>query len=72
MNYDECLRSTYFDLESWLIVLLGLGISVILWRYGKTSFAIMSALAGLFLALSWAYLSKVCGCCQRKLQRRQI
>ena len=56
MNYDECLRSTYFDLESWLIVLLGLGISVILWIYGKTSFAIMSALVGLFLALSWAYL----------------
>lgn len=56
MNYDECLRSTYFDLESWLIALVGLGISFIFWRYGKTAFAIMSAFVGLFLALSWTYL----------------
>lgn len=56
MSYDECLRSTYFDLESWLIAFLGLCISFILWRYGKTTFAIISAFVGLLLALSWAYL----------------
>ncbi len=56
MNYEECLRSTYFDLQSWLIALIGLGISLIFWRYGRTAFAIVSAVVGLFLAFSWAYL----------------
>ncbi len=56
MNYEECLRSTYFDLESWLIALLGLGISFIFLRYGKMAFAIVSACIGILLALSWAYL----------------
>lgn len=56
MNHDGCLRSTYYDLESWLIALLGLGISFFFWRYGKMPLAIMSALVGFLLALSWAYL----------------
>lgn len=55
MNYDECLRSTYFDLESWLIALLGLGISFIFWRYGRMVFVIISAGISLLLALLWAY-----------------
>ncbi len=56
MDYDECLLSTYFDLESWLIALLGLGISFIFWRYGKKGFAMASSCTGLLLAVSWAYL----------------
>lgn len=55
MSYDECLRSTYFDLESWLFALLGLGISFIFWRYGRMAFTIISACISLLLALSWAY-----------------
>lgn len=54
--YFECQREAYFDLESWTIALLGLGISFIFWKNGKIPFAIMSALAGLSSALSWAYL----------------
>lgn len=55
MNYEECLRSTYFDLESWLIALLALGITLIFWKYGKMALAMVSACIGLFLAISWAY-----------------
>lgn len=62
MNYSECLRSTYFDLESWLIALLGFGISYIFWKWGKTAFAVMSACVGLSLSLSWAYLHYELNC----------
>ncbi len=62
MNYEECLRSTYFDLQSWLIALIGLGISFIFWRDGRTAFAIVSAVVGLFLAFSWAYLHYKLNC----------
>jgi hypothetical protein len=62
MNYDECLHATYFDLESWLIALLGLGISFIFWRYGKRAFAIISACIGILLAPSWAYFSYELNC----------
>ena len=55
MDYSICLRSTYFDLESWLIAFLGFGVSYIFWKLGKTAFAIMSACVGLSLGLSWAY-----------------
>lgn len=43
MNYEECLRSKQFDLGSWLIALLGPGISFIFLKYGKIAFAIASA-----------------------------
>ncbi|MEM7520985.1 MAG: hypothetical protein AAF307_08095 [Pseudomonadota bacterium] len=56
MTYDECLRSTYLDWESWLIALVSLAISFALRKYGKTSFAIVSGSFGLLLAVSWAYL----------------
>lgn len=55
MNYSECLRSTYFDLESWLITLLGFGISLILWKWGKTAVAMISACVSLSLGVLWAY-----------------
>ncbi|MEL6597358.1 MAG: hypothetical protein AAFQ47_15565 [Pseudomonadota bacterium] len=56
MTYDECLRSAYLDLESWLIFLISLAIAIALRKYGKTVFAIVSASFGLLIAVSWAYL----------------
>lgn len=55
MTYEQCLRSTYFDLESWAIVLAGLVMSIIFWKFGKNVFAIGSFGVGLLLAVFWAY-----------------
>lgn len=55
MTHDECLRSTFLDWESWLIVLVSLAISFTLRKFGKTAFAIVSGSFGLVLVVAWAY-----------------
>lgn len=56
MTYEQCLRSTYLDLESWIIALVGLVVSYIFWKYGKSVFAIVTVCIGQLLAVSWAYI----------------
>ena len=56
MTYQECLRLTFFDLESWVIALAGLVISFFVLRYGTRIFASVFAGLSLLLAISWAYL----------------
>lgn len=56
MTYEECLRSIYFDWESWLIALVALAISLTFWKNTKKGLAVVSACFGLLLASSWAYL----------------
>lgn len=55
MDYDLCLRSAFLDLESWVIFLAGLAVSVLLMRFEKRGLAITCFLIGLVLATSWAY-----------------
>ena len=56
MTYQECLRLTFFDLESWVIALAGLVISFFVLRYATRIFASVFAGLSLLLAISWAYL----------------
>ena len=56
MRYDECLRSIYVHLDSWIIALVGLTIAFFLWRFGKTGLAIACVGLSLLAAVSWAYL----------------
>lgn len=56
MTYEECVRSVYFDWESWVIALVALAISLTFLRYRKKIFAVVSFCFGLLLAASWAYL----------------
>ena len=55
MSYQECLHSTYFDLESWVVALVALVISLVLWKFGKRVLAIVCLCIGLLLAAFWAY-----------------
>lgn len=66
MNYQECLRATYFDLESWAIALVGLIVSFLLLRFGKIFFATICIAVGLLLAASWAYLHYELNCLELK------
>lgn len=56
MRYEECLRSTYFDLDSWIIALVGLTVAFFLWRFNKTGLAIVCVGLSLLAAACWAYL----------------
>jgi|TARA_R110002033_G_scaffold55834_1_gene104698 hypothetical protein len=56
MSFDQCLRASYFDAESWTIALAGMLIAFALWRFGKTVFAMICIGASLLLAAFWAYL----------------
>lgn len=55
MMYEDCLRSTFFDLESWGIVGVGLIIGLVLKRAGRVNAAIAISAAGALGALFWAY-----------------
>ncbi|WP_236626279.1 hypothetical protein [Actibacterium mucosum] len=62
MTFDECVRLTYLDWESWLILFVSLAISLGLWKIGKTVLAIVIGCFGLLFAGSWAYSFYVLTC----------
>ncbi len=62
MTYRECLHSMYSDLESWIIILVGMIIACLLWRFSRPFFAIACIGASPLLAASWAYLYHELNC----------
>ncbi|MEM6372375.1 MAG: hypothetical protein AAF727_06300 [Pseudomonadota bacterium] len=56
MTYEQCVRATFLDWESWLIALIALAMFLILRHFKRTVKAIGSGVVGVCLALSWAYL----------------
>jgi len=57
MLYEECLRSTFLEPQSWGIVTIGLilafGLNKIGWKYSAALMAILTMVVGLIWA--WGY-----------------
>ncbi|MGC3940964.1 hypothetical protein ACOTTU_24480 [Roseobacter sp. EG26] len=62
MNYQECLHSTFSDIESWTIAIVGLALAFVLRRFGRTSIAVVVASVGVAFAVFWAYLHYELNC----------
>ena len=54
MTYEECLRTSFFDYQSWSIALIGLGIAFGLIIVGRRYVATAVALLCVIIALLWA------------------
>ena len=54
MTYEECLRSTFLDFQSWGLVLLGLAVALVFRALGKTYWSIGAVIVGVTLGLLWA------------------
>ena len=54
MTYDECLRSTFLDFQSWALVLVGLAVALAFRAFGKTYWAVGAVIVGVALGLIWA------------------
>ncbi len=55
MSYEECLRATISDPQSWSVLVIGLVLTVILKRFGRhySGLAMLVATAG--FSFIWAY-----------------
>ncbi len=55
MTYAECLRLTFLDLQSWLILLVGLACALVLKKLAMPRAAMLAAVVAMVFAVSWAY-----------------
>ena len=54
MTYDDCLRSTILDVQSWALVLVGLAVALAFRAFGRTYWAVGAVIMGVALGLNWA------------------
>lgn len=56
MTYEDCLLSTFLDIQSWGIALAGLMVAAILKKFKRTISAALVSMIGLISAIAWAYI----------------
>ncbi len=62
MTYEECLRGTFLDPESWLIVIVGLALALVLRRLSLPRLAGALAFVSLLCGAAWSYIGYELNC----------
>ena len=55
MTYEECLRSTFLDYQSWTFFLIGLGIAIGFGKFGRRRLGAATAIVGAVIGIVVAY-----------------
>ena len=55
MTYEECLRTIFINPTSWLIVIAGLVLALVLGRFFMPRLAAAMALASILCGVGWSY-----------------
>jgi hypothetical protein len=55
MTCEECLRGILFEPTSWLIVIVGLALAMVLGRFSMLRLAAAVALVAILCGVAWSY-----------------